>query len=109
MIIKFKVFESTYNSDTYVGPAIVNTIAATVVGDGSDGIIGGQNNPGDLGGEFPKKYNPPTNMPVRHIPNILRVRYKESKRRKKAIQDIEKVDVMTFDEFKKKKENEKIS
>lgn len=105
---RFKTFEN--NNALYSGPPLinkVNTIASTTVGSGSDGLIGGQNNPGDLGGEFPKKYSPSTAKPPGFKQTIDKIKQKESRKRKKGIDRVKKINMLNFKDFNKKKKKKK--
>ena len=105
MISNFKIFESSEFTYGEPGPAIVvkqsaPTIASTLAADGSDGLIGGQNNPGDIGGEFPKKFKPGGAKRDKYFMNIKNPKYKESLKRRKAIEKIKKINILKFKDFK---------
>ncbi len=88
MITKFNIFENSEFMHGEPGPAIIvrppaSTIASTLAADGSDGLIGGQNNPGDIGGEFPKKFKPGGAKRDKYHMNIKNIKSKETIKRKK--------------------------
>ena len=109
-IITFEEFlnEDMYSTDTYSGPRVVNTIANTLVASGSDGLIGGQINGGNMGGEFPKKYNPSTADPdTKYRQNIKSIKTKETKKRRDAIKKIQKINVMNFLDYVNREDSDK--
>jgi hypothetical protein len=98
---QYKFTES--GEGTYSGPSLTNKISGQMVGSGSDGrlgvnrteIEGGQDEP-TTGGEFPLKWNNGTNKTVKKVKSA------ESKKRISALKKMQKVNMLSFDDFKKK-------
>lgn len=99
LTITFKLFETdTFSSGgAYPGPNLVNKISGNMVGSGSDGRLGvnrteieGGNDAITSTGEYPMKYKR----------TVKSARSPESKKRKSALKKIQRVNMMSFDDFK---------
>ncbi len=100
---KFKVFEtdSFSSGGAYPGPNVATKLSGNMVGSGSDGRLGLggksttiEGGDGDVTatGDYPRKYKRTVN----------RTREPDSRQRKAAIDKIDKISVLSFDEFKNK-------
>jgi len=98
-----KESDTSSGGGAYPGPGITNTISGNMVGSGSDGrlgikqteIEGGQDQP-TSSGEFPLKYKK----------TVKKIASKESKNRIAALKKMQKINMMSFDDFNKDKANE---
>lgn len=96
-----KAYEDFGGGEAYPGPSVVGPDNKQI-----GGTIGGPGfgQTGAMGGEYPKKYAPPSPEKTPYKQNIKSLKTKETKKRRNAIQKIKRLDMLSFNDFKNKKE-----